>query len=783
MKQIVRSILYFFLTLLTSCELSMQEYVVSEDQRGKGEPYTERTQYGEFTYEYNDNVTPLNGDPQNYIATMNDSVIWFMDNLPQKWMPKAGEYIAANCSKTIPLGLCSKVRSVTREEGMIRVEYEPATRKEVFKKLKLKIDFDYVAPAIKQTIGDSTVETRSTRTINRPGFWKNDSTFVDMSLFEPETRGNDSEDEHGPVDEEHEEESNELKFAKPIPIGDEYLYVEFSAKCKEYIRVHQWEDSEADYYEEWNDRYTERTFKFLVGFGKDPESASKKLWDYPKGVEEDKQIRELFSRKNIMKYLKDQEGKLNEHNFSLPIPSCPISLMFRADFRYGFTVMAYGYAELKYVSEAKRVGYKIENKKKTQIEEPVKIWHPNVEPGLHWGDIRAGGSFDIWLRARGGVGVILGGAGAGVGGVVGIEAKGGFKATLETESLTDHILTDKNNFSAGFYFSWGGFFEGITKFGPVTVSLGDFNFLVTEYPFMSNMKAKVDKYKSKTEMYVEKKYDDETGELVGEDLCINTDLNFEKLETFFLFPNTKAENQRPALRIYEGAKNEGSRKVHQVVLDELLVAKKTYKFNENLTEAGLKPSDKNFTVVPCIYDKETGIITEYKENAMFAASAEPYITMPAQLQVYGREISEEDWESYLSLYGDELQGKTRDDFAEYIFSSIVEVKHSTRIKEWGIKVEMYDDMGKKILTQKIPYNFEGVCPSGDFTFVFTFISEVKWPMDEDDHVGLSVYSTPYAICEGDKEPRKFSKSKSLDLRNPFNGGFIPTLGETQYEIL
>ena len=139
MKQIIRNILFLALILLSSCELSMLEYELPEDQRGKGEPYTEVNEYGEFTYEYNKNVTPLNGDPQNYIATMNDSVLWFMDNMPDKWVPKAGEYIAANCSKTIPLGLCAKVRSVTRENGMIRVEHEPATREEVFKQLNYKI--------------------------------------------------------------------------------------------------------------------------------------------------------------------------------------------------------------------------------------------------------------------------------------------------------------------------------------------------------------------------------------------------------------------------------------------------------------------------------------------------------------------------------------------------------------------------------------------------------------------------------------------------------------------
>ena len=53
MKQIIRNTLFLALILLSSCELSMLEYELPEDQRGKGEPYTEVNEYGEFTYEYN----------------------------------------------------------------------------------------------------------------------------------------------------------------------------------------------------------------------------------------------------------------------------------------------------------------------------------------------------------------------------------------------------------------------------------------------------------------------------------------------------------------------------------------------------------------------------------------------------------------------------------------------------------------------------------------------------------------------------------------------------------
>ena len=775
MKQIIRNILFLALILLSSCELSMLEYELPEDQRGKGEPYTEVNEYGEFTYEYNKNVTPLNGDPQNYIATMNDSVLWFMDNMPDKWVPKAGEYIAANCSKTIPLGLCAKVRSVTRENGMIRVEHEPATREEVFKQLKVRLDFDYVAPGIEKTMGDSTVETRSAQSIDRPGFWKNDSTFVDMSLYDVETRA--------ASDYLEKEKGSEFSFFTPIPMGDEYLLVQFTYGSKEIIRIHEREDLLAEYHEEWNDRYTERKFKLLASISKDKDQKSLRK-KYPAQYDEIQRLKLLFNDENVKKSLKAYNKLLDEgpdgRTIPISIPSCPISAVLRFELKYGFTLSAYGYVEAKYVSEAHRVGVIVNKGEKTQIDKKVDIWRGDVQPGFHWGDMRVGGSFDVWARVRAGVGVIVG-QGAGIGGVVGFEFKGGFRASLETDQMTPIIKQAKNEFTAGCYIAFGGYFEGIGVFGPWTITLHDFNFMVREIPVMFDLGAKVNRYKTRTNMDVYNVVDEETGDKKGQEFCIETDLYFDKLETFFAFGGLESSSRRPALRIYEGTKPFMGRKVHQVVLDKVLEAEKNYKFNVNLTKAGLHSDENDFLVIPCIYDTSSGIITEYRDNAMKASSEEPFFIMPAMIQAYGIDISEINWETYLSIY-DELQGKNREDFAEYCFSAIVAVKNASKVKEWGIIVELYAG-AKLIKKQKIPHPFEGVCPSGDFTFVLSFISQYKTPLDDDGNVGLSAYATTYAYYEGDEKAHEW-KSKCLYFRYPYSdASYIPSLGEEIHQLL
>ena len=207
MKKFIRNISIIFTTILFgACTLSMDEYVVSEEEKGVHEAYTMSNELGEVTYKYRENVTPLNGKPQEYIVSMNDSVIWFMDNLPSQWVPKAGKYIAANCSEIIPIGLCAKATNVTRENGMIKVSYVPATEHEVFEHLEMRIDFDYIMPNL-----NGPEDTLATRACGRRGYWKNDSVFVDFSVADRMLNGGTRADS-----EEWTSESSVYQFFKSL---------------------------------------------------------------------------------------------------------------------------------------------------------------------------------------------------------------------------------------------------------------------------------------------------------------------------------------------------------------------------------------------------------------------------------------------------------------------------------------------------------------------------------------------------------------------------------------
>ena len=157
------------------CTLMMDDFDIPEEEKGKDEPYTEVLPIGNVTYKYDEKTTPLNGRAQDYIAMYNDSVVYLMDNIPSEWIPKVGGYVAANTTRKTPLGISGRVTSVTRENGLIRVDHVPATRDEVFDVFKAEFDFSFTMPSLEEYDSLEYAEN---------GLMLNDSTYVDMNFFE-----------------------------------------------------------------------------------------------------------------------------------------------------------------------------------------------------------------------------------------------------------------------------------------------------------------------------------------------------------------------------------------------------------------------------------------------------------------------------------------------------------------------------------------------------------------------------------------------------------------------
>ena len=150
---------------------------------------------------------------------------------------------------------------------------------------------------------------------------------------------------------------------------------------------------------------------------------------------------------------------------------------------------------------------------------------------------------------------------------------------------------------------------------------------------------------------------------------------------------------------------------------------------------------------------------------MIVTPGTPTISQPKCYQWFGRELSVEDWEYYLEEYGEEyFKGKKREDFTEYAFTTVVELKNATRIKEWGIEFRMDAPDGTTILQKEYPIPFNGLCRSGKYSIITTLISQIR-PQPNSGIDALSVTAKPYCIYDGEK--KRFLRSRYIRLYYPW----------------
>ena len=92
----------------------------------------------------------------------------------------------------------------------------------------------------------------------------------------------------------------------------------------------------------------------LIGYGNNPEEATKSLASFPKNVGD---IRGMMNSLKSIKDLVRISKSVKSINPVLSIPSFPAGVMFRVDVSVGYTILGYGVVEMKYRSETLRNGY------------------------------------------------------------------------------------------------------------------------------------------------------------------------------------------------------------------------------------------------------------------------------------------------------------------------------------------------------------------------------------------------------------------------------------------
>ena len=141
--------------LLSACTLSMEEWVETEEEKGYNDVETVTNDFYTLNYEYKENCRSLTDEIQKYIAEVEaDSIIYFLDNTPSEWLPKAGGYVVANCCENFPMGLMGRVLSVDKANGLIKVVTTEAELKDCFE----EFDFDFDADLFTGRPNDQEVE-------------------------------------------------------------------------------------------------------------------------------------------------------------------------------------------------------------------------------------------------------------------------------------------------------------------------------------------------------------------------------------------------------------------------------------------------------------------------------------------------------------------------------------------------------------------------------------------------------------------------------------------------
>ena len=775
-KQIQHSLFILQIILLSACTLSMEEYIVKEEMKGVDEPHTEVTPFGEFTYQYRKNVLPLNGQPQEYIAMMNDSVIWFMDNIPTKWIPKEGQYIAANCSRTIPTGVHAKVRYVTKENGMIKVEFEPATQNEIFEHLTANIDFDYDVPNVNAEEDSAEIATR--------GIMVNDSLFIDMSLFDvmenPYTRADEKRD-------------TTIKWSYTRDWDNFGVNATYSNTQRRRFHLY---DNGKGYREEWTDTNEEITLAFDVEAG-----ASKS-----KGYENCKtpndvanmvnRIEEVLALPNFAT-MKDRSFKMKTRNICIPVPSTVFCVLINFDASAGWEIRGVVHAKYHHLTPTLRRGYIIDGKEKTPIEKEfasdlafkenaTMLW--TKKQGLHhfgFSELYLGGSFDLWGRVRAGVGFIIGNPAAGAGLVVGLEGKVGCMGSVTTQYIYDEMeeytIYDKEQYKIEPYIQLNAYINGIVNVMGSDIDMGGttFNLLKTDWAMNPNAVVDPDlcsKSYKKGASYVD--------EITGEEtygIEIDANIGFKKLQTFFIYAEATAKWQWPCLRVY--AENLQSKHFETVFYETVRTVEtgKPYNFVFNTAELGLPDVDE-YHIVPCIYDGYKRIVTEYRNNTMVLSKADPQIKETKVYPWYGRPLSKEEFDEYVKK-NPMLRFFKHTDFVKYAFTSTVRVKNAANLTKWGLNFKVYDEgnTNKLFLDKDVDVVVgRGKTKSGRYSVVSSFIIN---HIPKNDSETPSIIVHPYfEYLENGREVRKDGAiSKPYPLYYPYEReGGVYKVGTTEY---
>ncbi len=779
------------MTLLTACTLSMEEYVVPEEEKGFDEPVTVKSEYGTITYQFNDSVIYMTDNLQEYLIRVEaDSILYLSSTMPKNYQPKKGMKLATGISHKLPYGLNHRVLSVENQGGILRVVTTRTDIEDVYKHLSYCLDAKLATPQF---------EELDSATLAQYGYELKDSVITDWRTFDSLKMENNIKkgiitraniQDTTTMDSYPDELMNwcfdtrdilplvkatkgtkdilktitdavteQMKNAPFFSGGTPYVAV--SLKIVNYTQAHCERDEDAKYEYNYNDSWYEFDIGLEGGYElqKTPSSelSQSKIGQYTH-LWYDNQVA-------LNKYFGRGSGKkrvigLNEwipkkskpwSNPTIRIPLCvtpvPIAFIITANVAPELTMGGSFSASVHMVTDKTRTGYIVENKKKKDIDEVIK-----GSGGSQVKNVSLNGNFKVGASFRA---------------AVGFEIAAAFATTIGANLEAYAEAEGSLNF-------WNGKeteLEPSGKFAFVVDAYGDVQLHVA--PFGIHLWDK-EVFRFLTEHLVNYSTDFSPIVLTKNGNCKITD-GWVNADSYFSLKdlggiNALVSNNKyyPGMRMYlgpvasdhyvdmrmkNGAEELGINICTRPKVDERV----TYRF---ITEALALEDEVEVHLIPYLYSLKKGgsepTSTDFDDlvdNVLFCTDDEitleigkPTISLREANQIYGAPLY--DWSNYTEGYvdanGTETGGYSMinpQDFSMYKYYAVVDVTNGSRIASWGVRVTIKDAAGNVLLSPRpVPFN---VSKSGRYTLLLSFITNWKPRMSIDGGDKLYIQIRPY----------------------------------------
>ena len=478
------SVLLLLAALLPmSCVLTMEDYtLIPEEERGVGQPYTYEDSLVTCTYQYREGVVPITERWLPYVLGSQDSTVYISDNIPEDWLPKPGECVSAGCTRTFPYGLCHRVLSMERGNGMIAMNLTDATVDDVFKELDIELNMDnYEVPEMDLS-EDSTDNPSYVPRVTRGGVEDPhivilsdgsimDFTYVDAAQASPEHKylkprtrdGSFDDGDHSINDTTREYNKVHWQFTfnheDGIELGKSSGFAikpsfEFNLDKNIVINAHKesWKSKEESV--EWSEKYVTSTYQLRGKVSaeynplereKNRNKISQKEWRILSAMA--KKVRQGLNNRTRL-------HSFDPRNLYISFPP-PIPAAIRIHLGVNLSVSFGGFSDLIYkdVEKVERVTTKRKGNTAVQTSELIRE-ATRTSSGLF------GGAAEGTIEGRIGIGFLIGKLGTGVG----LDVGGGLEVKVTFDCLTDAIGKDDNPVDtiynkSGFHFSVTGFID------------------------------------------------------------------------------------------------------------------------------------------------------------------------------------------------------------------------------------------------------------------------------------------------------------------------------------